>query len=210
MAAGAASAGSCSDAGNREQRQPDTDRRRLAAGDPVDAVHEIVEIDEPDPEQRRRRPVERGGQPSLKHRTFRQRATTPRATAAHCAPNRTAGDRPRRSSSQEISSEHGGPGDHGKQRRRRRPRRDQDEPGRERRRDNGDAAAARRRYCMRRALVRPVEHRRPPQQRDQRARAETGGDAGPDHHDCRNRGSHPPYAPTVEPVIPANGRGPSG
>ena len=62
-----------SDADRGKQRQAEADRGRLAAGEPVDAVHEIEQVDEPDPEQHRGNGIEPGRQPALKYRT-RERA----------------------------------------------------------------------------------------------------------------------------------------
>ena len=43
----------------REQQQAGADRRSFAAGQPVDAVHEVEQIDPPDPEEADRGEVEK-------------------------------------------------------------------------------------------------------------------------------------------------------
>ena len=190
-AASAASAGSFPTPAIGEQRQPDADRRRLAAGDPVDAVHEIEQIDEPDPEQRRRGHVER------------RRAASPE-TPPLPAPARRCRERPRR-----TARRAGPPATNRADRRARRSQRAA-RPRRSRRAASpapppprsapsqaaSDAATTAMPpprgvgiACDERSFGRSSTDG-PPQQRDQRARAETGGDAGGDHHDCGKYGAH--------------------
>ena len=185
-------------ADNREQQKADADCRRFAAGEPVDPVHEIEQIDKPEPHDRGRDAVQGRRQPALEHKARRQPG------AQHEADRDELNGKPhdRRQPAQIVGPGYGREDQGADQDRcggeRQQPEPRQRPPRDHNRRDDSDAAAAGRRDHVQRARVGTVEHGAPAQQRDQRAGAEPGDQPGADddrgdqlegHH--RRAGSRP-------------------
>ncbi len=144
----------------REPGQPDPDRHRLGTGDAVDAIHEVVEVDEPQPAKRRQRQIDprrrdrgerpppvQGPQPGRDRQRLHAEPQAG-AEAAQIVGEGDGGQRQRRTQRNQPSGKVDC----------RQGRHRQPDPGGGHRRHHRDAAATRYRHRVARALVRPVEN----------------------------------------------------
>ncbi len=178
---------------HRQRYQPNADRRRLHPGDAVDAVHEIVQVHEPQPAQRQpeadepgrhaearpqRREIEHGEAGG--HRGGLDREPEPEPGAAQIVePRYRRQRRHRRGEDRQLQQRPAA-------RQMNRPQR------RHHRGDHGDAAAARRGRRVRAAFVGPVEHLAPGEPAHQHAGARRAGEQR--QQEGEDRGQPVPHA----------------
>ena len=187
---------------DRDGGEPEPDHRGLAAGHRVAAIHEIEQVEEPEPQHARRREIERARQPALEHRWLIGERDKPEQHGAglHRQPRQHA-----------EAAEIVPPGDRGQQQRAGKERRRQpDRPsvkrgrrgeGGEQQRHEDEPAAARHGGFVVAARTRTVEDRETPKlPQRQPAEREAGEQQREKDHGVAGRRHGRRYNATAGPV----------